>query len=63
MEQLAELMGMRRVGWIVSHPPREKGFFLSAAEVIAAAELQLESAGGIGDTPLVTMTVISYNIN
>lgn len=53
--QLAELMGLRRVGWIVSHPPREKGFFLSAQEVIAAAELQLESAGGIEDTPFVTV--------
>ena len=32
-------------------------FFLSGAEVIAAAEQQLETAGGIEDTPFVTITV------
>ena len=32
-------------------------FFLSGAEVIAAAEQQLEAAGGIEDTPFVTITV------
>ena len=32
-------------------------FFLSGAEVIATAEQQLETAGGIEDTPFVTITV------
>ena len=32
-------------------------FYLSGAEVIAAAEQQLETAGGIEDTPFVTITV------
>ena len=32
-------------------------FFLSGAEVIAAAEQQLETAGGVEDTPFVTITV------
>lgn len=39
--------------------PRSRNFrfFLSGAEVIAAAEQQLEIAGGIEDTPFVTITV------
>ena len=32
-------------------------FYLSGAEVIAAAEQQLETAGGVEDTPFVTITV------
>lgn len=46
---------MRRVGWIIGHPPREKGFFFSGLEVMTAAELQLDSAGGIEDTSFVTV--------
>lgn len=57
VEQLASLLGLTRVGWIVGHPPREEGFQLSAAEVIMAAELQLESAGGVEETPFVTVRV------
>eukprot|EP00580_Thalassiosira_gravida_P018703 CAMPEP_0201673858 /NCGR_PEP_ID=MMETSP0494-20130426/35698_1 /ASSEMBLY_ACC=CAM_ASM_000839 /TAXON_ID=420259 /ORGANISM="Thalassiosira gravida, Strain GMp14c1" /LENGTH=502 /DNA_ID=CAMNT_0048155863 /DNA_START=120 /DNA_END=1628 /DNA_ORIENTATION=+ len=54
---LAKMLGLLRVGWIVGHPPREEGFQLSAAEIIMAAELQLESAGGIEPTPFVTVRV------
>ena len=57
VEQLAQLLGLRRVGWIVGHPPREEGFVLSAAEVIIAAELQLEAADGVEETPFCTVTV------
>ncbi|KAL7531492.1 hypothetical protein ACHAXR_004076 [Thalassiosira sp. AJA248-18] len=57
VENLAKMLGLQRVGWIVGHPPREEGFQLSAAEVIMAAELQLESAGGIEPTPFVTIRV------
>eukprot|EP00547_Thalassionema_nitzschioides_P017231 CAMPEP_0194244712 /NCGR_PEP_ID=MMETSP0158-20130606/11794_1 /TAXON_ID=33649 /ORGANISM="Thalassionema nitzschioides, Strain L26-B" /LENGTH=448 /DNA_ID=CAMNT_0038980269 /DNA_START=47 /DNA_END=1389 /DNA_ORIENTATION=- len=58
VEQLASLLGLRKVGWVIGHPPREDGFVLSANEVITAAELQLEAAGGLGeDTPFVTVTV------
>jgi len=57
VEKLAEMLGLRRVGWIVGHPPREEGFQLSAAEIIMAAELQLESAGGVEPTPFVTVRV------
>ena len=57
VEQLAHLLGLRKVGWIIGHPPREKGFVLSAAEIIMAAELQLEAAGGITETPFVTVKV------
>jgi nuclear protein localization family protein 4 len=57
VENLASMLGLCRVGWIVGHPPREEGFQLSSAEVIMAAELQLESAGGIEPTPFVTVRV------
>jgi nuclear protein localization family protein 4 len=29
VEKLTSLLGMRKVGWILVHPPREKGFHLS----------------------------------
>ena len=48
---------MRRVGWLVAHPPREKGFFLSSVEVVMAAELQLEAADGVAETPFITVKV------
>lgn len=57
VENLAKMLGLQRVGWIVGHPPREEGFQLSSAEVIMAAELQLESAGGVEPTPFVTIRV------
>jgi nuclear protein localization family protein 4 len=57
VENLAKMLGLQKVGWIVGHPPREEGFQLSSAEVIMAAELQLESAGGIEPTPFVTVRV------
>eukprot|EP00566_Odontella_aurita_P012646 CAMPEP_0113572206 /NCGR_PEP_ID=MMETSP0015_2-20120614/25969_1 /TAXON_ID=2838 /ORGANISM="Odontella" /LENGTH=495 /DNA_ID=CAMNT_0000475219 /DNA_START=141 /DNA_END=1628 /DNA_ORIENTATION=- /assembly_acc=CAM_ASM_000160 len=57
VENLASMLGLRRVGWIFGHPPREEGFQLSAAEVIMAAELQLEAAGGVEQTPFVTVKV------
>ncbi len=57
VQQLAHMLGLQKVGWIIGHPPREKGFQLSAAEVIMAAELQLECAGGIEPTPFVTVRV------
>ena len=57
VEALSNMLGLTKVGWIVGHPPREKGFQLSNAEVIMAAELQLECAGGIEPTPFVTIRV------
>ncbi len=57
VDNLASLLGLTKVGWIFGHPPREEGFQMSAAEVIMAAELQLESAGGIEPTPFVTVKV------
>ena len=57
VEQLAQLLGLRKVGWIFGHPPREDGFVMSAAEVIMAAEFQLEAAGGVEETPFVTVKV------
>jgi nuclear protein localization family protein 4 len=57
VEQIAQMCGLQKVGWIFGHPPREAGFVLSAAEVIMAAELQLEAAGGVEETPFVTVKV------
>ena len=57
VEKLATALGMRRVGWLFAHPPREAGFFMSAAEVITAAEFQLETADGVAETPFVTVKV------
>lgn len=57
IEALASLLSLQRVGWILVHPPREEGFFMSAAEVIFAAELQLECARGVSDTPFMTVKV------
>lgn len=57
VEQMAQLLGLQKVGWIFGHPPREDGFVMSAAEIIMAAEMQLEAAGGIEETPFVTVKV------
>jgi nuclear protein localization family protein 4 len=57
VDQIAALLGLTRVGWIFGHEPREKGHVFSAAEVIMAAEFQLEAAGGVEETPFVTVKV------
>lgn len=55
VEQMAQLCGLRKVGWIFGHAPRES--VLTSAEIIMAAELQLEAAGGVEETPFVTVKV------
>lgn len=57
VEEIATMLGWKRVGWILGHESREKGFVLSSAEVIMAAELQLEAAGGVNETPFCTIVV------
>lgn len=57
VDNLAKLLGYQKVGWIYGHPPREKGFVMSAAEIIMAAEFQLEAADGVRPTPFVTVKV------
>ena len=57
VDQIAEMLGLTRVGWIFGHEAREPGFVLSAAEIIMAAEYQLEAAGGVEETPFVTIKV------
>ncbi len=58
MEELARFMHLSKVGWIFAHPPREEGFIFSSAEVLTAAELQLEAAQGLEkSTPFVTVKV------
>jgi nuclear protein localization family protein 4 len=61
VEEIAKLLGLQKVGWIFGHQPRESGYVLSAAEVIMAAELQLEAAGGVEETPFVTVKVTQGN--
>ncbi|ACI65885.1 predicted protein [Phaeodactylum tricornutum CCAP 1055/1] len=56
VNQLAEWLGLQRVGWVFGHAPRQ-GYVLSAAETILAAEFQLEAAGGVEETPFCTVTV------
>lgn len=50
-------MGLQKVGWIFGHQPREDDVVLTAAEVIMAAELQLEAAEGVEETPFITIKV------
>ena len=57
VDEIAEMLGLRKVGWIIGHEAREPGLVLTNAEVIMAAELQLEAADGIEDTPFVTVVV------
>lgn len=57
VEEIAKLLGLQKVGWIFGHPPREDGIVLTTAEVIMAAELQLEAAEGVEETPFVTIKV------
>jgi nuclear protein localization protein 4 homolog len=33
VDELANLLGLKKVGWIFAHPPREEGFQFSSAEV------------------------------
>jgi nuclear protein localization family protein 4 len=57
VEQIANMCGLTKVGWIFGCPQREDGLVLTAAEIIMAAELQLEAAGGVEETPFVTVKV------
>jgi nuclear protein localization family protein 4 len=57
VNDIAALLGLTRVGWIFGHEPRPTGYVLSSAEVIMAAEFQLEAAGGVEETPFCTCAV------
>jgi len=57
VEILTGLLNLKKVGWIIAHPTREKGFNFSNAEILATAEHQLEAAGGVNDTTFVTVKV------
>ena len=55
VEGLASMLGLQKVGWLFAHPAREAGFHFSGPEIMFAAEQQLEAAGGVKDTPFVTI--------
>lgn len=57
VSSIAALLGLKKVGWIFAHPPREKGFYFSGPEVLFTAEQQLEAADGIEDTTFATVRV------
>jgi nuclear protein localization protein 4 homolog len=57
VEQIAEFLGLSRVGWIFGHPPRGKNLVLTGAEIIQTAEFQLQAAEGVEETPFVTVKV------
>lgn len=55
VEIVAKALGLEKVGWMFSHPPREEeGFRFTSAEILMSAQFQLE-AGGHG-SPFVTVT-------
>jgi nuclear protein localization protein 4 homolog len=56
VNEIAGLLGLTKVGWIFGHEQRDN-YTLSSAEVIMAAEFQLEAADGVNETPFVTVTV------
>lgn len=56
MEAITTALGLEKVGWVFSHPPREdETFQFSSREILLAAQLQCD-AGGAG-TPFVTVKV------
>lgn len=57
VEELAKILGLKKVGWIFAHPPREEHFLFSQDEVVMAAVGQLEEAQGLKETPFVTVRV------
>jgi len=57
VNELAMMLGYKRVGWIFAHPPREKKFSFSGPEILATAEHQLESVDGVNDTTFITIKV------
>mmetsp|Transcript_693 Transcript_693/g.932 ORF Transcript_693/g.932 Transcript_693/m.932 type:complete len:459 (-) Transcript_693:131-1507(-) len=57
VKKLAEMLGLKPVGWIFGHPPRDKAIQLTTAEILFAAELQLEAADGVSETSFTTVKV------
>jgi len=60
---LAAALGLKKVGWLVVHPPREADFVMSGLEALTAAELQLEAADGVNDTCFVTLMATLRKMN
>ena len=63
VEALAAALGLKKVGWLVVHPPREKDFVMSGLEALTSAEMQLDAAGGVHDTCFVTVLATLREVN
>jgi len=58
IDTLAFHLKLQKVGIIIGHPPRPDAKCpLTAADIISAAEFQLEAAGGVEATPFVTCMI------
>ncbi|KAL3909202.1 MAG: hypothetical protein SGILL_008177 [Bacillariaceae sp.] len=65
VEAVANMLGLKKVGWIFgggkketrSDDGPEEDYVLTSAEIIMAAEFQLEAADGVEETPFVTVKV------
>jgi len=55
VDRLVDMLGLRKVGWVYAHPPREEGFLMSAKEIMFAGYQQLEAADGVNRTPFVSI--------
>lgn len=60
---IASYLGWKKIGWIYGCEPRESGYVMSSAEIIMAAEYQLEAANGVYETPFVTVKVSPTSLN
>ena len=55
-DAIATALGLEKIGWVFSHPPREDSSFLfSSREILLAAQLQVDSGGK--ESPFVTLKV------
>jgi nuclear protein localization family protein 4 len=59
VEAIARGLGLRKVGFLFSHPPGRAGYTLSAPEIIYAGEQALEATAGLMDSAFVIIKCTS----